>query len=96
MILRAIEESGLPTVCIVNMHDRAERVGMPRAVSVKFPRGATLGPPHQPDVHREVILDALDWLQNARQSDRYRELEHRWSQDAAHDDVKAQTGAKAG
>lgn len=96
MIQRAIEKSGLPTVAIVNLKDRAERVGMPRAVSVKFPRGATMGPPHQRDLHRKVILDALDWLQTARQSDRYRELAHRWHPDTDHDETRPQSATKAG
>ena len=96
MIQRAIEKSGLPTVAIVNLKNIAERVGMPRAVSVKFPRGATMGPPHQRDLHRKVLLDALDWLHTARQSDRYRELAHRWHPDAAHNEMSPQAATKAG
>lgn len=78
MIQRAIEESGIPTVGVVNMKDKADRVGLPRAVSVKFPRGATLGPPHQAELHRRILRDALHHLETATEPAPAVELDHRW------------------
>ncbi len=67
MIQRAIEQSGIPTVGIVTMKDRAERLRLPRVVAVKFPRGATLGPPGQADLHRRIIRDALALAENTNE-----------------------------
>ena len=65
MIQRAIEEAGIPTVAVVNLKGRMERLGLPRAVLVRFPRGATIGAPNEPALQRQVLLAALGRLEQA-------------------------------
>ena len=78
MIQRAIEAAGIPTIAIANLRDRVERIKYPRAVLVKFPRGATVGPPGDAALQRQVILDALHVLESATEPCAYVELPHRW------------------
>lgn len=60
------------------MRDRVERVRYPRAVVVKFPRGATVGPPGDSALQRQVLVDAFAHLQQADAPGAIAELEHRW------------------
>ncbi|MEE8435082.1 MAG: hypothetical protein V3S64_09885 [bacterium] len=75
---RAIEAAGIPTVAIANLRDRVERVMYPRAVIVKFPRGATVGAPEDAALQTQVLRDALDWLESASQPGAFLDLPHRW------------------
>ncbi len=45
--------------------DIAENVGIPRALFVRFPYGAPLGPAGSPDTQMAVIRDALALLMSA-------------------------------
>ena len=44
------------TVAVSTMKHSVERVKNPRAVVVRFPRGATIGPPNDIPLQRRVIL----------------------------------------
>jgi hypothetical protein len=48
--------------------DVTERIKPPRAVFVPFMMGHHFGVPFHRDLQRKVILEALDFLQAARQS----------------------------
>ena len=78
MIQRGIEQAGIPTVAIANLRMRVEQVNYPRAVMVKFPRGATVGPPGDAALQGQVIRDALEVLVSARQGAAIVDLPHRW------------------
>jgi hypothetical protein len=65
LIARAIEEQGIPTVCVVMNRDIADNVKTPRALFVRFPYGAPLGPAANPDVQAAVVRAALDLLVTA-------------------------------
>ena len=65
LIARVIEEYGIPTVCVVMNRDIAENVGIPRALHVRFPYGAPLGPASHGETHQEVIREALGLLTSA-------------------------------
>ena len=67
LIARAIEEAGIPTVCVVMNRDITENVKTPRALYVRFPYGAPLGPAGHPDTQMAVIRAALDLLRTATQ-----------------------------
>ena len=45
--------------------DIAENVGIPRALHVRFPYGAPLGPAAHPDTQMEVIREALQLFATA-------------------------------
>ncbi|MCX7670670.1 MAG: hypothetical protein N2439_11435 [Anaerolineae bacterium] len=65
LIARVIEEQGIATVCVVMSREIAEAVRPPRALWVRFPYGAPLGPAGRSDLQREVIRQALDLLVRA-------------------------------
>jgi len=65
LIARAIEEQGVATVCVVMNRDIAENVKIPRALHVRFPYGAALGPARRAETQQAVIRAALALLVNA-------------------------------
>ncbi len=65
LIARAIEEAGIPTVCVVMNRDITDNVKTPRALYVHFPYGAPLGPAGWPDTQLAVIRAALALLMSA-------------------------------
>jgi D-proline reductase (dithiol) PrdB len=67
LIARVLEEAGISTVCIVMRKETAQNVKPPRALFVHFPMGAPLGPANDPETHHEVLRQALDILETARQ-----------------------------
>ena len=62
LIARAIEERGIPTVCVVMNRDIPENVKTPRAVFVRFPYGAPLGPANDGTTQMATVRAALDVL----------------------------------
>lgn len=64
------------------MPDREQRVRFPRTALVKFPRGATCGPPHAPERQRAVLRDALRLLETATAPNTVVELPHRFMDEA--------------
>ena len=73
-----MEAAGIPTVAVTNLRERVEWVRYPRAVVVRFPRGATVGPPEAAFLQRQVLQDAFTLLENAPQTNAIFELPHRW------------------
>jgi len=67
LIARAIEERGIPTVCVVMNRDITDNVKTPRALFVHFPYGAPLGPAGNGAVQEAVVRAGLDLLASATQ-----------------------------
>ena len=67
LIARALEEQGITTVCVVMNRDITENVKPPRALFVRFPYGAPLGPADDAVTQMAVIRAALDLLVSATQ-----------------------------
>jgi D-proline reductase (dithiol) PrdB len=65
LIARVLEEAAIATVCIIMRREVAENVKPPRALFVKFPFGAPLGPAGDAETQRGMILEALSVLTNA-------------------------------
>lgn len=60
VIQREIEMRGVPTVLITVAPEESRLMRPPRAICpVGLPLGRSLGPPHQPDLQRRVLADAL-------------------------------------
>ncbi len=62
LIARAIEAQGIPTICVVMNREIIECVKAPRALFVRFPYGAPLGPAGAEEIQRAVIRAALSVL----------------------------------
>lgn len=80
LIQRMIEEAGIPTISLGNMPERMARIKPPRALLVRFPRGAMLGEPGNAVRQRRIILDALEALKDMTVPGTVRELPYRWKQ----------------
>jgi D-proline reductase (dithiol) PrdB len=78
LIARAIEEQGIPTVCVVMNRDITDNVKTPRALFVHFPYGAPLGPAGNAAVQEAVVHAALDLLINATHPGTIVESEVEW------------------
>ncbi len=65
LIARVLEEAAIATVCVIMRREVAQNVKPPRALFVKFPFGAPLGPAGDAETQRGVILEALSVLANA-------------------------------
>lgn len=62
-----LESDGIATVCVVMNRDIVDNVKAPRALFVRFPYGAPLGPARDTTAQQAVIRAALDVLVNATQ-----------------------------
>ena len=78
MIQRAIEKAGVPTVGLSTFKDSVERINYPRAATVKFPRGSTLGRANDAAMQRQVLLDTFEVLRTAPGPSTWVELDHKW------------------
>jgi len=58
-----LEEEGIPTTQISLIREHTETIRPPRALWVPFELGRPLGPPHQPESQRRVLLAALGLLE---------------------------------
>ena len=63
LIARAVEEAGIPTLAMTSALDITRSVKPPRSVFVNFPLGHQTGKPHQPDLQRAIVRDALHALE---------------------------------
>ena len=68
----------MPTVCVVMNREITVNVKTPRAVHVRFPHGAALGPAHNSEIQMAVIREALDLLVNAAEPATIVESEIEW------------------
>lgn len=66
LIARALEEHGIATVCVVMNRDIIANVRAPRALYVRFPYGAPLGPAGHVETQQAVIHEALELLVTAQ------------------------------
>jgi D-proline reductase (dithiol) PrdB len=62
LIQRAIEAAGIPTVSVSLLRGVTEKLGVPRAVAVRWPFGHPLGEPFNRAQQLTVIRDALGLL----------------------------------
>lgn len=65
LIARAIEAQGIPSVCVVMNRDITDSVKTPRALFVRFPYGAPLGPAGDAETQLAIIRAALAVLVDA-------------------------------
>jgi len=54
-----IEAAEIPTLCMTSALDITEAVNPPRAVFLNFPLGHQTGKPHQPELQRRIVCDAM-------------------------------------
>lgn len=61
--------------------DITRAVNPPRAAFLDFPLGHTTGKPHEPDLQRKILVEALSSFETMTEPGSIRELPFRWSED---------------
>ncbi len=83
LIAHVLEEHGIATVCIVMRREVAQNVKPPRALFVKIPFGAPLGPAGDAETQRGVIVEALAVLGSAAEAGAIMDSPRAWKRGAA-------------
>jgi hypothetical protein len=91
LIARHVEAAGMPTLCMTSALDITQAVNPPRAAFLDFPLGHTTGKPHQPELQRAIMREALDAFVSLTIPGAIKTLPFRWSTDNAWKDI-AQRG----
>ena len=79
LIARQIEAAGIPTLCMGSAIDILKSVNPPRAAFLDFPLGHTTGKPHEPELQREILRQALDAFNTMTEPGSIKTLPFRWS-----------------
>ena len=78
IVARELETRGFPTVVISLIPELSEIVGAPRTLTVHFPFGAPCGNPGNPELHRAVLSEMLDLLEEAKEPGEIRASANAW------------------
>lgn len=80
LIARQIEAAGIPTLCMGSAIDILKSVQPPRAAFLDFPLGHTTGKPHEPELQREILVQAFDAFTTLAEPGMVVNLPFRWSE----------------
>lgn len=83
LIARHAEAAGLSTLCMSSALDITRSVHPPRAAFLDYPLGHTTGKPHQPELQREILLQALESFSSLTTPGSVTMLPFQWSTDQA-------------
>ena len=81
ILQREIEQQGIATVSISLCRDVTEKIGVPRAVTLRFPFGHTLGPTSDDIMQIRIVKDALQLLETATAPGTVVALPYEWVAD---------------
>ena len=81
LVGRHAEAAGIPTLCITSARDITRAVNPPRAAFLDFPLGHTTGKPHEPDLQRRILVEALSSFETMTAPGSVKELPFLWSED---------------
>jgi hypothetical protein len=79
LIARCVEAAGISTLCMASAIDIIKSVNPPRAAFLDFPLGHTTGKPHEPELQREILVQALDMFRTMTEPGTIKTLPFRWS-----------------
>ena len=80
LIVRIVEEAGIPTILVSSGRDITESVKTPRAVFVNFPLGHQTGKPFDRDLQMSIIKDAFDALKAIKEPGTIIDLPYHWKE----------------
>lgn len=80
LIARQIEAAGIPTLCMGSAIDILKAGHPPRAAFLDFPLGHTTGKPHEPELQREILVQAFDAFNTMTEPGMIKTLPFRWSE----------------
>jgi hypothetical protein len=81
LIAREIEHRGIATVCLSSAWSITRSVNPPRAVYTDFPLGHTAGKPHDRELQRAILRNALQALERFSIPGTIEALPYRWTDD---------------
>ncbi len=83
LIARQVEAAGVSTLCMSSALDITRAVNPPRAAFLDYPLGHTTGKPHQPELQRAILVEALKGFTELTTPGSIKLLPFRWSEDEA-------------
>ena len=83
LIARHAEAAGIPTLSMTSALDITRAVNPPRAAFLDYPLGHTTGKLHEPELQREILVQALDGFTSLTTPGSIKTLPFRWSEDDA-------------
>jgi hypothetical protein len=83
LIAREIEARGIPTLSMTSALSITRSVNPPRAAFVDYPLGYTTGKPHEPELQRSLLLDALQAFETLEEPGGVVTLPYAWADDDA-------------
>ena len=81
LVARHLEANGIPTLSMTSALDITRSVNPPRAAFLDFPFGHTTGKPHEPELQREILREALAAFEEMKAPGSVKHLSFRWSED---------------
>lgn len=87
-----VEAAGIPTLCMTSALDITRAVNPPRSVFVNFPLGHQTGKPHQSNLQRQIVRDALRAFETIDKSGTIVELPYVWDPEDRQWEVTDYTG----
>jgi len=79
LIARCTEAAGIPTLCMGSALDIVKAVNPPRFAFLDFPLGHPTGKPHEPELQREILVQALEGFTTMTEPGSIKVLPFRWS-----------------
>src|SRR5579871_1498864 len=92
MIARGLEASGIPTIMLTVLREMAMAFKPARPIFLDFPLGATVGKPHQHELQRAILREALTAGAAMDGAWRIHDLPFTWTEDGSRaweDEVRA-------
>jgi hypothetical protein len=78
LIARQVEAAGISTLCMGSALDILKAGKPPRAAFLDYPLGHTTGKPNQPELQREILIQALDGFTSLTVPGSIKMLPFRW------------------
>jgi len=78
---RFLEETGLSTVILTPTPEFHRLVGIPRSTAIAYPYGRPVGQVGDKEGQRQVLLETLSMLENAKKPGEIRHLSNVWPEE---------------
>ncbi len=96
LISRQLEAAGIATVSLTSARDITRAVNPPRAAFVDYPLGHPSGRPHQPELNRRIVSEALRAFEVLKVPGSMLHLNYRWADDDSWKDAVMRPASETG
>jgi len=80
LIARDAEAADIATLSMTSALDITRAVNPPRAAFLDYPLGHTTGKPHEPELQREILMEALEAFTSLTSSGSVKKLSFKWDE----------------